>query len=146
MSTSVATYITLPGTAAEAFRHWHEVFGGELDLVTYGEMPLEGMPFDPPPEAVAHAVLHLDGGDIAGGDSIGEPEDKYPIRDTAYSLLYTGDEVDRIQELSRKLIEAGGSANMPIEKAPWGDWYGQTFDRYGVMWSFSAPDGDPAGR
>ena len=27
---------------------------------------------------------------------------------------------------------------MPFEKAPWGDYYGQVFDRYGVMWSFSA--------
>lgn len=144
MSTSVAAYIALPGTAGEAFRHWQEVFGGELELVTYGEMQLEGMPFDPPADAVAHAVLHLDGGDIAGGDSLGEPEGTYPIRGTAYSMLYTGDDIDRVRGLSDRLIEGGGSANMPMEKAPWGDWYGQTFDRYGVMWSFSVPGGESA--
>lgn len=33
---------------------------------------------------------------------------------------------------------------MPIRKAPWGDYYGQTFDRYGVMWSFSVPAEGPA--
>lgn len=146
MSTSVATYIALPGTAAEAFRHWQEVFGGELEIVTYGEMQMEGMPFDPPADAVAHAVLHLDGGDIAGGDTLGEPEGTYPIRDTAYSMLYTGDDIERVRGLSDRLIDAGGSANMPIEKAPWGDWYGQSFDRYGVMWSFSVPGGEPADR
>jgi len=27
---------------------------------------------------------------------------------------------------------------MPFEKAPWGDWYGQVFDRFGVMWAFSS--------
>lgn len=141
MSSSVAAYITLPGTAAGAFRHWQEVFGGELEIVTYGEMQLEGLPFDPPAEAVAHAVLHLPGGDIAGGDSIGEPEGAYPIRGTAYSLLHTDDDVDRVRALSAALVEAGGSESMPIMVAPWGDHYGSTFDRFGVMWSFSVPGG-----
>jgi PhnB protein len=26
---------------------------------------------------------------------------------------------------------------MPFEQAPWGDWYGQVFDRFGVMWAIS---------
>ncbi|MCC5673203.1 hypothetical protein [Kocuria rhizophila] len=70
MVQNLATYIALPGTAAEAMEHWQDVFGGELHILRYGDMDLQGMPF---------------------------------------------------------------------EKAPWGDWYGQVFDRYGVMWSFSAP-------
>lgn len=41
MSTTLATYIALPGNAAEAFEHWHEVFGGDLDLMRYGDMQLE---------------------------------------------------------------------------------------------------------
>ena len=143
MSQSIAAYITLPGTAAEAFAHWHEVFGGELEIITYGQMQLEGLPFDPPADAVAHAVLQLEGGDIADGDSIGE---SYLLRDTAYSLLCTQSEIERARELSAALIDGGGSEGMPIMKAPWGDWYGQTFDRYGVMWSFSVPAEGPAQR
>ena len=33
MSRSLATYIALPGTTAEAMEHWHEVFGGQLETV-----------------------------------------------------------------------------------------------------------------
>lgn len=146
MTQSIAAYITLPGNAAEAFRHWHAVFGGELEIITYGQMQLEGLPFDPPADAVAHAVLHLEGGDIAGGDSIGELQGAYPLRDTAYSLLCTETDLERARELSAGLVEAGGSENMPIMRAPWGDHYGQTFDRFGVMWSFSVPQDDPAER
>jgi PhnB protein len=29
---------------------------------------------------------------------------------------------------------------MPFEKAPWGDWYGQVFDRFGVMWAVSVEE------
>ena len=81
MSTTLATYIALPGNAAEAFEHWHMVFGGELDLMRYGDMHMEGMPFEPNPEHVAHAVLTTPGGQIAGGDAMEDGND-YLIRGT----------------------------------------------------------------
>ena len=86
MST-LATYFALPGNTAEAMEHWHEVFGGDLMIARYGDMPLEGLPFEPPPEAVAHATLTLPAGIIAGSDVMDDAS--YPIRDTAYSMLYT---------------------------------------------------------
>lgn len=138
MGTSLATYISLPGTTAEAFEHWHEVFGGDLNLVRYGDMSLEGMPFEPDPQAVAHVTLSLPGGELAGGD-VGDNKD-YPVKDTAYSLLYTVETPDLARELIGKLIAGGGTENMPFEEAPWGDWYGQVFDRYGVMWAFSVEE------
>lgn len=141
---SLSTYIAFPGTAAEAFTHYQEVFGGELDLMRYGDVPpMEGMPFEPDPQAVAHAQLDLDGGTITGGDQM--PGGEYPLRDTAYSLLYALDDVDRARELMDTLVAAGGSVNMPFELAPWGSHYGQVFDRFGVMWAFDVAAEQDAG-
>lgn len=136
MAPSVATYIALPGTTAEAFEHWHEVFGGELNLMRYGDMQLQGLGFEPDPNAVAHVTLTLPAGVLAGGDAMDEIGD-YPVRGTAYSLLYTSDTPDEARELIQKLIDGGGSAGMPFEQAPWGGWYGQVYDRFGVLWAFS---------
>lgn len=137
MSSSLATYIALPGTTAEAMQYWHEVLGGELEIFRYGDMPpMEGMPFEPDPNAVAHATLTLPAGVIAGSDSM-DPGTDYPIRDTAYSLLYTADTVEEARGFFDAFVANGGSVGMPFERAPWGDWYGQVFDRYGVMWAFS---------
>ena len=69
MVSSLATYISLPGNAAEAFNHWHSVFGGTLELMKYGDAgvpDMPDMPFEPSPDAVAHAVLRTPGGDVAG--------------------------------------------------------------------------------
>src|SRR5699024_11772716 len=33
MTSSLAPYIALPGTMAEAMKHWHDVFGGELHVL-----------------------------------------------------------------------------------------------------------------
>ena len=63
----------------------------------------------------------------------------YPIRDTAYSLLYSLDTVEEARRVIDAFVVGGGSQNMPFELAPWGDWYGSVFDRFGVMWALSVP-------
>ena len=132
---NLSTYIAFHGNAAEAFEHYRDVFGGELDLMRYSDAPpMEGMPFEPDPEAVAHARLDLPGGTITGSDAM--PGEEYAVRDTVYSLLYTFDDVDEAKSRIQKLLDGGGSENMPFELAPWGGYYGQVFDRFGVMWSF----------
>lgn len=136
MARSLATYIALPGNTAAAMEHWHEVFGGDLQIQRYGDMSTDDFPFTPDPQAVAHATLKLDGGTIAGGDAM-DHEHNYPLRGTAYSLVYTVETPEEARTLIDKLLEGGGEVGMPFEKAPWGDWYGQVFDRFGVMWAFS---------
>lgn len=136
MTSRVSTYISLPGQTAEAFTHWHEVFGGELNILKYADQPMEGMPFEPDPTAVAHATLNFPGGSIAGGDSM-DPENTYPVEGTAYSLLVTVDSPEEGRELIAKIVDAGGEVGMPFEQAPWGDFYGSVFDKFRVMWSFS---------
>ncbi|GAA4119499.1 VOC family protein [Enteractinococcus coprophilus] len=141
MARALATYISLPGTTAEAMHHWHEIFGGELNIMTYDDVPMEGMPFEPHPGAVAHATLDFPGGSIAGSDVV---DDKtYPIRDTAYSFLLTTQNADEARGYMAQLIDGGGSEAMPFEQAPWGGWYGQVFDQFGVMWAFSCDEDSP---
>lgn len=67
MTKSLATYVSFPGYTAEVFEHWKDVFGGELMILRYRDTQLEGMPFEPDPDAVAHVTLSLPGGELAGG-------------------------------------------------------------------------------
>jgi len=136
MAVSLATYIALPGTMAEAMSHWHEVFGGDLHIQYYRDAPMGALGFEPDPDAVAHATLALPGGGIAGGDAP-DRDNEYPVRGTAYSLLYTTDTPEEARRLIDGLLAGGGTEGMPFDVAPWGDWYGQVFDRFGVMWAFS---------
>jgi PhnB protein len=139
MSRSLATYIALPGNTAEAMEHWRDVFGGQLDILRYADTSMEDLPFEPDPQAVAHATLTMPVGIIAGGDTVDDGQD-YPLQGTAYSLLYTTSTPDEARGYVEQLVDAGGSVGMPFEQAPWGDWYGQVFDRFGVMWAFACDD------
>ncbi len=135
-------YISFPGNAAEAMAYYRDVFGGTLDVMTYGDMPpMEGMPFTPPAEAVAHA--QLEGGllTLAGGDDLGESPQ--PLDSAVYSLMVLPDSVEEGRALIEKLTSTGANIEMPFEPAPWGDHYGQVKDRFGVMWQIDVP-GDPS--
>ena len=54
---TISTYITFKENTAEALKHWQEVFGGELNLLSYGQATLEALPFDPPADALAHVQV-----------------------------------------------------------------------------------------
>lgn len=133
----LATYLSFFGNAREVLEHYHDVFGGDLDITTYGDMPMPDMPFEPDPQSVAHGVLTMPGGTIAGGDM--PPGGDYAVRDTIYSMLYTVDSVDDARRMIDQMVSAGGEIGMPFEEAPWGGYYGQVFDKYGVMWAFGVP-------
>jgi len=137
MSLSSSIYISFPGNAAEAFPYYHELFGGELDLQTYGEADLDGLPFDPPPAAVAHAELRAEGIAISGGDAMGA--DTPPLRSDVYSFLLEMGTVEEGRRFIDRVTATGGQVAMPFEIAPWGDTYGQVVDRFGVKWAVVVP-------
>ncbi|MGO2824472.1 MAG: VOC family protein [Brachybacterium alimentarium] len=134
---SSTPYISFPRNAAEAMPYYQEIFGGTLDLMTYGDNPMEGMPFTPPPEAVAHAQLQGGLLTLAGGDDIGDSP--VPLDGSAYSLMVMPGSVADAEALINQLTSTGARIEMPFAEAPWGDHYGQVKDRFGVLWQIDVP-------
>ena len=52
---------------------------------------------------------------------------------SAITISLSGDDVDELRGYFDGL-SAGGTVTMPMEKAPWGDYYGQFTDKFGVNW------------
>ena len=140
-------YISFPGNAGEAFRYYRELFGGELDIMSYDDFPdLSGFPFTPPPGSVAHAQLHGGLVTLAGGDGIASPEQPLPgVASEVYSFLIGLETVAAAQELLGRMTSSGAEISMPFELAPWGDHYGQVTDRFGVMWAVVVAGEPPQG-
>lgn len=134
-------YVSFPGNAAEAFAHYHEVFGGELDIMSYDDFPdLSGFPFTPPPGSIAHAQLSGGLVTLAGGDGMAPAgEELPPLTSEVYSFLIGLDTVEAAEALIEKLTSTGSEVAMPFEPAPWGDHYGQIKDQFGVLWAIVVP-------
>ena len=130
-------YISFPGNAAEAFEYYQQIFGGELNVMTYDDFgDTSGFPFQPPPGAVAHAQLHGGLVTLAGGDGMAAPnQDLSGLQSEVYSFLIGLDTQEAAHELIEAVTSSDGHVGMPFELAPWGDHYGQVIDKFGVMWA-----------
>lgn len=138
MSLTSSPYLSFPGNAAEAFPFYADLFGGELDLMTYDALPsLEGFPFTPPPGAIAHGTMTSPGFTLAGGDGMGENLPR--LTSDVYSFLLTFSAEDEARGFIEKVLDGDGETAMPFERAPWGDMYGQVKDRFGIRWDVNVP-------
>ncbi|AGS35762.1 hypothetical protein B841_11450 [Corynebacterium maris DSM 45190] len=137
------TYLSFPGTGAEALTYYQYIFGGELELTTYGELT-GAFPFDPPADALAHGTLVADGLSLAGGDDVLTPTAD-ALDSHAYSFLLNYATVAEAENMLAKFTASGADLTMPLAPVAWGAHYGQVTDRYGVLWAVNVPAGsDPA--
>ncbi|MEE1621620.1 VOC family protein [Zafaria sp. Z1313] len=135
MAIGLNPYLQFDGTAREAGEFYHSVFGGELSVMSYAE----GMGDENPEtkDLVMHSSLYVARGyHVMIADK--SPEMPAPQNGTV-SLSTNGEDPSEDQVLKDawvKLAE-GAEIQMPLEKAPWGDYFGQLVDKFGVTWMFN---------
>jgi PhnB protein len=138
MSIKLTPYLNFPqGVTREAMTFYQSVFGGQLDIMTFGDYQMEGMPAD----GVMHAQLECDSFTFMASDAMPGSEDQWG--GTRVYLTFYGDELDKLSGWFDKLA-VGGSVGTPLEKMVWGDTYGVLKDKYGLEWMFNIGTADAA--
>ena len=124
-------YLTFDGNAREAIDFYKDVFGGELNVMTFGDMGAsehEGTPI--PTDGVMHAQLTTDQGfTLMASDN---PPGVTGVTPNGHVSL-SGDEGDLLRGYFEKLSD-GGTVDVPLAQQVWGDEFGQVKDRFGVNW------------
>ncbi len=131
-------YLSFKNQAREALELYQSVLGGELDLSMFGDMPeAAGMPIGPEDrELVMHGQLETPAGLTLMASDTGSMMPHVPATSGVTVALTGGPEdLDYVAAAYARLAE-GGSDAMPFDKAPWGDYYGQVTDRFGITWMF----------
>ena len=135
MSTArMSPYLLFHGEAAAAVELYRSVFGGRVDAQTFAEFGMVETPEDA--DLVMHSQLDADDGWTlmvsdapASMRGDGPPKAHHPI-------CLWGDDEARLRGWWDGLSD-GGTVHVPLEKAPWGDHFGQCEDRFGVTWMFN---------
>ena len=129
MAATLNPYLNfLGGTAREAMEFYAAVLGGELTVMTFGQMGTEG----PAAEQVMHSQLTTpDGFTLMGADA--PPEFVQVTVGDNVSVSLSGDDVEKLTRWFTGLAE-GGEITMPLEKQMWGDYFGSLVDRFGINW------------
>jgi PhnB protein len=133
-------YISFPGTARQAMEFYRGVFGGELNISTFGEFGGAGGPDGPDPDGIMHAQLETPSGyTLMASDT---PPGMDVTAGTNISVSLSGDDADALRGYFQKLSD-GGSVTMPLEKQMWGDEFGMVTDPFGITWMVNVSQ--PAG-
>lgn len=134
MTVRLNPYLHFDGSAREAMEFYRSVLGGELQIMTFGDMGAEGP--DPAPEAVMHSRLETPDGFVLMG-SDGGPARPAGAAAVDASISLSGDDIGRLEGWFTALA-AGGTVDVAFEKQMWGDVFGQITDRFGVRWLVDA--------
>ncbi len=112
------------------------MFGGDLQVMTFGDFQMEGMPA----EGTMHAALVHPNFTVMASDAMPGAEQSWG--GTRNYIAFMGDDVETLTGWYERLA-ADGRAGKPLEKQTWGDIYGDVTDKYGIEWMFniSLPEG-----
>lgn len=127
MASRLNPYLSFRDNAREAMEFYKSVFGGTLEMNTFGEYGSEG----PDADKLMHAQLETDAGYTLMGADTPQGMSYNPGDNITVSL--SGDDAESLRGYWKKLSE-GGTVGVPLEKQIWGDEFGQCTDRFGIPW------------
>lgn len=133
-------YLNFNGNTEEVFKFYQSVFGGELTMYRFKDMPMEGVTL---PEEAKNMLMHVS---LPIGDNVLMGTDAPACMGFALTMgnnVNVSIHPDSKEEADRifTALSAGGKIGMPIADQMWGDYYGSFEDKYGVKWmvNYSKP-------
>lgn len=136
---TMTPYFTLNGNTEEAFQFYLGVFGGEFTAVMrWKDLPnSEGIP-ENMREKIMHIGLVTANGLALGGTDAFPGLGKPWVPGNNVAVTITADTSAEADTLFAGLSD-GGTAEMPMETAFWGDYYGTLYDKFGIHWMVIVP-------
>nr|WP_295928706.1 VOC family protein [uncultured Dyadobacter sp.] len=132
-------YLNFDGNAEEAFIFYKSVFGGEFQ----GVHKMEGAPgTENLPENEKNRIMHIslpigNGDLLMASDIMPSMGQTLNLGNNNYISVFA-DSREQADHLFNGL-SAGGTIEMPLEDAFWGDYFGAFEDKYGVRWMINYP-------
>jgi PhnB protein len=131
MQSNLNAYLTFRDNAREAMEFYHSIFGGKLVMQTFKDGHISPDPSED--DKIMHAMLTADNGIVfMASDTSSSMDGEYCVG-THMSMSLHGDNEAELAGYYEKLLK-GGTVQMPLEEAPWGDRFGMLTDKFGIAW------------
>lgn len=123
-------YLSFKDTAREAMEFYHQVFGGDLQVMTFEGFDDMGIGEDER-TLVMHSMLTTpDGFTLMGSDT---PSSMPYAQPAGMSVSLSGDDESKLRGFWDALAD-GATVTMPLDTPPWGGLFGMLRDRFGIDW------------
>ncbi len=132
---TINPYINFNGNAEEAFNFYKSVFGGEFtSVVRFKDIASDEFPI---PENEADKIMRIVlpiGGNILIANDVPEALGPVSENENRSKISITAESREEAEALLNGLSE-GGTVEMPMDKSPWGTYFGMLRDKYGIEWT-----------
>jgi len=132
-------YLKFDGNCEEAFKHYETVFGTTVSFISkYGDVPRleeEGMPVIPEEDLkkIENICLPINKDMMLMGADGLEAFRMRPVAGNNFSIYVTAETQDESYSIFNGLSQ-GGTIQMPLSRAHWGDYFGMCIDKFGISW------------
>lgn len=136
MSSQLNPYLSFRDNARAAMEFYQTVFGGKLDINTFGQFHATQNPAED--DKVMHAMLQAPNGiTFMASDTPAGMEVK---QGATISMSLSGTDEAELRRYW-DMLSTGATITMPLEKAPWGDIFGMLTDKFGINWMVNITTG-----
>lgn len=136
MTMRMNPYLQFDGNARDAMEFYQSVFGGELDINTFGEF---GDSDEPGADGIMHSQLETPAGFVLMASDT--PPGMPFAPGTNFAVSLSGDDAEQLRAHFAKLADEG-QVMVPLQKQMWGDEFGMCADRFGIPWMVNIGGGE----
>jgi PhnB protein len=120
------------GQCRVAFERYHQLLGGELSMLTFGESPMATEIEPRWHDRIVHVTLQTGNFDLAGADVL--PQDYAAPQ--GFSILLTFEDLAKAEQVFGELA-IDGEIKLPFQQTFWSSGFGVLTDRFGIPWEVS---------
>jgi PhnB protein len=124
-------YLFFTGTCREAFNRYHEIFGGDLVLLTMNDVPAGE---EPPPaemgDMIIHAALKVGNDLLMASD---DPTTDTPSPKEGIMVSYNCADAAEAKRVFDALVD-GGEVRQALQETFFSPAFGMCVDRFGIPW------------
>lgn len=121
-------YLFFGGNCKEAMEFYKGIFGGDVTIMTFGDMPGDMQDKEAMNDLVMHAFL--DAGDIR---LMASDSQQASAKAAKVELSLSGDDEATLRKYFDGL-SVGGNVRSPLKTETWGDTFGMLTDKYNIDW------------
>lgn len=126
---TIHPYLNFDGNCREAMNFYAQLFGGQLDLQTFGASPMADQVGPDEKDAIMHGRLTAPNLLLQGSDAI---QGRYE-KPQGFQITIDVDDAPWAERVFSALTD-GGSVVMPIQETFWAERFGMCVDKFGTPW------------
>ncbi|MFO7447407.1 MAG: VOC family protein [Ignavibacteriaceae bacterium] len=131
---AVNPYLNFPGNTEEAFNFYKSVFGGDFPgIMRFKDMPGGEEVSAADKDKIMHMSIPLGKNNMLMATDALESMGQKVVFGNSVSIAITAESKEEADKLFNGL-SAGGKVTMPMADQFWGDYFGDTTDKFGIHW------------